>query len=1275
MLNKNSGNRSFMTRAYPAVPDLHKFILPNHSEYLFESNSLFTYKLDSPDMEDRLNKSLIEVNKPQFSYSCPDSAKSICLNITHRCCFSCTYCLSGDTKISLLNGKEEKIEDLAKSGELFWVYSLNKSNNVVPGLATAFPTRAVNEVCVVTLDNGEKVRCTLDHKFMLRDGTYREAKYLKQNDSLMPLYKRVCETNPRFNGKYLEFYNPGTNNWSLVHSMVAWSVLGGYNGKTRQVCHHKNVRDPENRSNNDPENLEMMTELSHIRLHHSFGSAFKGVPQSIEHKERISESQRVLWSRESHKNRMRESFRKSKLGLKKLWSTKEYREFILRSRRIAKQQKEINKFPDTCSKTLSFLQDCEQYLLWNKYIRPLNKLRRILAGTAHRPNLTEKKREQKLKDLKELDSKIKSNLELVNHKVSNVEIVQLDEPEMMFDLYVDEHHNFALSSGVFSSNCFVKNFYDGGLSGTMSFETAKQFIDNYVKGDTISIGFFGGEPLMNMEVITKVVDYCKGKFKSSSFHVTTNSVLLPNTSPFIKQGQRIGEYLDENNFSSIVSIDGPESVHNKYRVYPNGSGTFKDVIHALEFMRGSNFLKRTTLRGTFTSEITSSSCSLKDRISFMNSLVYNGLGSYVSLEPVMLTENSCIDAGEDMAIMEKPDFMEALQSQYYEAAEWFIKEYQTGRKPSWHQIMMWVKRLYWRVHSCTECFTGDTKVSLLDGTERRMDELVGKGDFDFYSYDPTLEIVVPTKGDVIKTGEGKRIVQVVLDSGDPIKCTPEHQFLLRDGTYKEAQYLKPGDSLMPLYRTKDSDGYEMLQDPGKDWVPTHVRVCKHSVIKKLKYDRKTKTLSEDSSLKYHVRHHLNYNKIDNRPDNLCGMLWGDHYLLHSDHMKGRASGIMISQYKNPDSLMNKYIGSEKHVLHNQEISRLQREDPNSKLNKWVKSQECNNMRRHNAIKAANTKSEKRTKALSVNMIKRNMTKEARAKSSWHMTANHAWHRYLKSNNLQESDLSLEYFKNNIFEQVKPFNHKVTGVVFLDEVQDVYCVRVNHPSHNFALSSGVFVHNCGAGVGYLSCNPEGNISACHRESETFIGNLKNGIDEEKRSIWVDNRLYKRDKCPTCKFRYVCGGGCREASLLWYKDIKKPVEADCQLKEIWMKCALWFIDVIGDDCAKLIENPRDRVNRNKKPINSQESHNAQSKIDSFISFIKKGDFVLNFSKKPLYPEFIDDCKEKNPNVKIIDIDPEFNPKHMELFNCGENSVVFIRDGVMINKILQRFGKDSQ
>jgi DNA gyrase subunit B len=131
------------------------------------------------------------------------------------------------------------------------------------------------------------------------------------------------------------------------------------------------------------------------------------------------------------------------------------------------------------------------------------------------------------------------------------------------------------------------------------------------------------------------------------------------------------------------------------------------------------------------------------------------------------------------------------------------------------------------------CFSGDTRVALADGRALSFKELVaeqaeGKEHFCYtIRHDGTigLERIINAR----MTKANAEVIRVTLDNGEAIICTPDHRFMLRDGSYKAAADLTPADSLMPLYRKYSDmsepgipiDGYEMVKDPRSDtWLFT-----------------------------------------------------------------------------------------------------------------------------------------------------------------------------------------------------------------------------------------------------------------------------------------------------------------------------------------------------------------------------------------------------------------------------------------------------------------------
>jgi len=184
------------------------------------------------------------------------------------------------------------------------------------------------------------------------------------------------------------------------------------------------------------------------------------------------------------------------------------------------------------------------------------------------------------------------------------------------------------------------------------------------------------------------------------------------------------------------------------------------------------------------------------------------------------------------------------------------------------------------------CFSGDTEIALADGRSLSFRDLIaeeaqGKEHFAYtIRNDGTigLERIV----NVRMTKANATVVRVTLDSGEAIICTPDHRFMLRDGSYKAAADLTPDDSLMPLYRRLSDksqpgitiDGYEMVWDPRSDsWLFTHILADWYN---------RWKGMYEQSD--GDQRHHMDFDKRNNNPTNIRRMPSADHLALHRDHV-------------------------------------------------------------------------------------------------------------------------------------------------------------------------------------------------------------------------------------------------------------------------------------------------------------------------------------------------------------------------------------------------------
>lgn len=116
----------------------------------------------------------------------------------------------------------------------------------------------------------------------------------------------------------------------------------------------------------------------------------------------------------------------------------------------------------------------------------------------------------------------------------------------------------------------------------MSFDTAKKAISALVdrklaRGEKYPITFYGGEPLLEFELLKQCVDYAveyaASQNKQVRFSITTNGTLLSD---------EVVDFLVEHRFMILVSLDGPKAAHDRYRVFSNGKGSFEKVFENLQ---------------------------------------------------------------------------------------------------------------------------------------------------------------------------------------------------------------------------------------------------------------------------------------------------------------------------------------------------------------------------------------------------------------------------------------------------------------------------------------------------------------------------------------------------------------------------------------------------------------------------------------------------------------------------------------------------------------------
>ena len=368
-----------------------------------------------------------------------------------------------------------------------------------------FYTKTVNTLCEVILDNGEVIKCTPDHKFMLRDGSYVEAQYLTSETSLMPLYRKIS-------GKglmgYRLYYEPIENLWHYEHRVfVNQKIKSGY------VVHHKDF----NKLNNVPENLIVMTKADHTMLHNRNQSAEERKKRSnsirnwhrnnkdTECYKRRSEAISLSLLKNNNglymaiikilKRRMLQLYIYAELGkniqdctlseidscavkLNRLLNPsvqKRITEIVKQNHKNGKynnaykslkalnDQRKGNPRSDEFKLKLSSIMASEQYKSNRKaFLDSLTAAQRSeLFGSAKGKRWYNNGKTEML--CKEGEEPIGYTLGRINHKVISVRLIETDDT-YVYDLSIKDNPNFALTAGV-----FVHNSKDGadGLAGAL----------------------------------------------------------------------------------------------------------------------------------------------------------------------------------------------------------------------------------------------------------------------------------------------------------------------------------------------------------------------------------------------------------------------------------------------------------------------------------------------------------------------------------------------------------------------------------------------------------------------------------------------------------------------------------------------------------------------------------------------------------------------------------------------------------------------------------------
>ena len=221
------------------------------------------------------------------------------------------------------------------------------------------------------------------------------------------------------------------------------------------------------------------------------------------------------------------------------------------------------------------------------------------------------------------------------------------------------------------------------------------------------------------------------------------------------------------------------------------------------------------------------------------------------------------------------------------------------------------------------CFTGDTKVKSLDGNSYSFKELVDNDVKTLWTYsiDKNGNVVPSLAKNIRKIKETNKLVKITLDNGKVIKCTLDHKFMLPDLSYEEAQNLKVGQSLMPIY-TKIENKHEMYFDRNSGKYKYTHDLVGNTILAKEKEDALDRLQNEEHfpSQDHVCIHHKGVfaqnNSLNNTPENLEWLTLKEHFIEHSKLNKTDKGKEYFRELHKEGKLKNwgeTYNGSEKHI--------------------------------------------------------------------------------------------------------------------------------------------------------------------------------------------------------------------------------------------------------------------------------------------------------------------------------------------------------------------------
>ncbi len=236
------------------------------------------------------------------------------------------------------------------------------------------------------------------------------------------------------------------------------------------------------------------------------------------------------------------------------------------------------------------------------------------------------------------------------------------------------------------SYCFASQGKYHGDRAVMSFEVGKQALDFLVANSgsrkNLEVDFFGGEPLMNFDVVQELVAYARSIEKEHNkkfrFTLTTNGLLIDDD---------VIEFANQEMSNVVLSLDGRKEIHDRFRVDYAGNGSFEQIVPKFQKLVAARGGKNYYMRGTFTH----ANPDFLEDIKQMLALGFTEL----SMEPVVCAP------GDPSELTEED--LPVVLSQYEKLAELMLEREKEGKPFTFYHYMIDLNGgpcIYKRISGC-----------------------------------------------------------------------------------------------------------------------------------------------------------------------------------------------------------------------------------------------------------------------------------------------------------------------------------------------------------------------------------------------------------------------------------------------------------------------------------------------------------------------------------------------------------------------------------------------